>query len=249
MAVKQSAKINSLIAGDWPGGMAIVKQSIIDVFTNIVPFLVALIPAAVLLLGVLAGPHGAGIILIVLGVAGLIYSTLCLIPATPIYGLARADGRAMTTKEVYVWRWTPLWKLVVANLLLAVPIIIGFILLIIPGIIALILLVPTIALVQFIIIEEKNIGPIDAIKKAYHLSKPHRMKVWGIVGWYVLIVLAFLLVLGVIFGAFLGRAHASSLSDPHGHSSNRGGFGGGTSAFSATSFAYLYRWIGHQAKS
>lgn len=252
--VTEKKTTSPLISGQWPGGWAICKRSIIDFFTNIVPWLVGLLAtvplALALVLGATFADRGASlnVLVLILGVIGgiaLLFVGLCWFGATPIYGLARADGKKMTAREVYTVRWSIVWRLFVVSMLLVIPIFIGFLFFVIPGIILLIWLVPTFSLVPYVVVEE-NLDAMEAIKAAYRLSKGHEGKVWGILGWYFLISLVLLIPFIIILIATLHNTHTTSGS-VRAHSANHnssGGFGGG--ALSAISFAYLYRWIKQQ---
>lgn len=101
-------------ATEWPGGRFIVFRSVVDFFTNIVPWLVgalAFVPLIlVFILQIINVSSNAGssaglnIASAVLGIAGgiaLIYVSICWVSATPLYGLARADGKTMSTKDMY----------------------------------------------------------------------------------------------------------------------------------------------------
>lgn len=246
----------------WPGGFAIVKRSFVDFFTNIAPWLVGLLAFVPILVVILlqlsalsAGVSSASINIIsvfagLIGAVAILYVALCWVASVPLYGLARADGRAMTIKEVYTVRWRQIGRLIGATILLMIPIIIGFILLIIPGIIILILLIPTFVLVPFVIVEE-NLTIMESIKSARAIAKGHAGKVWGLIGVYFLIGLIIALPFIILFMA-LDSNTASAVTNVNrsqsGGASNTGGGGGGFagSPLSSISYAYLYRWIKKQ---
>lgn len=245
---------------EWPGGWFIVKRSIVDFFTNIVPWLVGTLAFAPLLvvaiLQLILHSQNAGSNLVInlvsallgiVSVVAILWVTVCWVGATPVYGLARADGKKMSIKEVYTIRGDILWRLVGTGILLGLAVLLGFILFIIPGIILLIWLLPTIVLVPYVVVEEK-LGAIDSIKRAHKLREGHASKVWGIVGWYMLLSLIILIPIGLIILAIVSR-NSHPVASTQGGSSNSssgggGGFGGGP--LSAISFAYLYRWIKQQ---
>lgn len=247
-------------AGDWPGGMFIVKRSIIDLFTNLVPWLVGVL-AFTPLFAALMLQYGsvnsgdrtlvniASIVLGVIGVAALLYTIACWIASTPVYGLARADGKKMTTKEVFTMRGGITWRLVGVAIVLGVALLAGFLLFVIPGIILAIWLMPAMVLVPYVVVEEK-LGVIASIKRAHQLGKGHAMKAWGIIGWFfllsVLLMIPFVLLMFALFSR--DASAASSSTTASGDSSQSGGSpsGFGLNPLSAISFAYLYRWIKQQ---
>ena len=255
----------------WPGAFSIVKRSFVDFFTNITPWLVGLlafVPLGLVLLLQLGAASSGGsstglkLLSVVFGlvsVLGILYVSLCWIASTPIYGLARADGRKVTIKEVYTLRWGLTFRLIGASILIMIPILIGFLLLIIPGIVALIMLVPTLCIVPYVIVEE-NLGVIDSIKAAHAMTKGHAGKVWGIAG--VFFVIGFILALPIILIVFALIGHSASAAtsvtygtstnNSSGGSSSSSGGGGGGSGFggnpiSTISYAYLYRWLKKQS--
>ncbi len=251
----------------WPGAFSIVKRSFVDFFTNITPWLaglLAFVPLGLVIIIQIAATAGGGssaglnIISLLLGlgsVIAIIYVSLCWIGATPLYGLARADGRKMTIKEVYTVRWGLTFRLIGASILIMIPIIIGFFLLIIPGIVALVMLVPTLSLVPYVLAEE-DLGVIDSIKAAHAMTKGHAGKVWGIAGVFILIgiILALPIIL-IVFALVAGSASAATSSysttqeTSSGSSSGGGGGGFGNNPISAISYAYLYRWLKRQSPS
>lgn len=258
-AVQQKSSFNS---GDWPGGRLIVKQSIVDFFTNIVPTLVGMLAIAPLVLALviqLLTNHQPGsanvainIISALLGLAGviaIIFTSLCWISSTPLFGLARADGKKMTTKEVYTVRGSLAWRQIKVGIVLGLGLLAGYLLFIIPGIILTIWLIPAMSLVSYVVVEE-DLGTIDSIKRAHQLAKGHAGKVWGIIGWY-LIVMAVILAPIVIILAIIFANSSSSIgstdtsSGGTGSNSQSSGSVGGN-LFSAISYAYLYRWIKRQ---
>lgn len=248
---------------DWPGGWFTVKRSIVDFFTNIVPWLVGLLAVVPLIMAAVIqaviNAKGVGsniylniamVALIFIGGMAAIYVFVCMLSSTPIYGLARASGKRMSTKEFYTVRWNIFWRILGVELLLGLAIIAGLLLFIIPGIVLAIWILPASVLVPYIIVEE-DMGVIDSLKRAYELGKGHEGKVWGIVGWYFLILLILLIPIALLlFAAYSNDSHSmanrlSNKNDSYNNSSSGGASGGGP--LTAISFAYLYNWIKYQS--
>lgn len=252
-------------ASKWLGGRFIVKQSIIDFFTNIVPWLVGLLAIVPILLAVIlqlatnsennTSSAAINIISAVLGLVGLVavvYTFICYLASTPLYGLARADGKKMTTREVFTIRGQLAWRIFKVEFLLTLAIIAGFLMLVIPGIVILVLFMPAMVLVPYVIVEE-DLGTVDSLKRAHQLGKDHLGKVWGIIGWFLLIGLIILIPIAIIIAAIVSRdSHSVSnvSSDTRSTSSNpSSGSGVGGNALTSIAFAYLYRWIQKQPEA
>ncbi len=131
------------------------------------------------------------------GLAGLIGFVISLAASTVVtIAYARLALLAEANPLGIDWNqlWAPehFWRVLGGMVLQGVIVLIGLVLLIIPGIIASLLLMFT----QLMIID-RSLGPVDAIKESYHLAKKHLFQLFLFALCITLLNLVGLILVGV----------------------------------------------------
>lgn len=107
---------------------------------------------------------------------GYIVSIILGIGSIQIF-LSLSRGGQTGIKELFTSvTWDRLFSYVVASIIYGILVTIGFFLLIIPGFIVMAVLMPYVYLVV-----DKNLGPIDSLRKAREITKGNRWQVFGLV--------------------------------------------------------------------
>jgi hypothetical protein len=144
---------------------------------------------------------------------------LLLIPAGVVLQLRSADHQKVELNEWLQLSARKFFPVVAYFILSGIVIVVGLVLLIVPGLIAL----TRLSMGQYLIVD-KSVGPIEAMKQSWNLTKGHAGKIWGaigvaiVVGLVVSILVSWIPLVGVIITS------AASL-------------------LIGVVFAMLYRWI------
>ena len=146
------------------------------------------------------GATGAGIVLLIIAVTGLIVLSIMLAIASIIVQLASVRGKKISFSEAVNQALPYFWRLVGLTILSILVIGLGFLLFIIPGVLAMFFLL----LASYVLIDQK-IGIVDAMRKSYEITKAH----WKVVG--ALIIVQFVIGLPAVvpvFGTIISMALA-----------------------------------------
>lgn len=122
------------------------------------------------------------------GVIGLV--SLLFIRALVVYNLSVADRRPLSVSQFFAVNVKQFFSLIVAGIAAFIILIIAAIPILIPWI----WVVPMFAVTGYVLVD-KDLGPFAALGASRHLATHHKGKVWGIIGWIVLV--------GIV-GALLG---------------------------------------------
>lgn len=129
---------------------------------------------------------------------------LVFLLALPVYGLALADRKPISVSDFLRPDARKYFALFVAGALYALAVLGSLLLLIIPAI----WVIAWFVLYEMVIVD-KNMGPVQALKESKKLLFKHKGKVWGLVGVSVLLTFpASLLQLLPVVGAVLSSAAA-----------------------------------------
>jgi uncharacterized membrane protein len=105
--------------------------------------------------------------------------------------LSAHDDPERTTLAA-LWHPSPLWKYLLASLLLSILVLLGLILFIVPGIIFLMMFWFTL-----LIVVDREFGPIEAMKESKRITYGHKWELLGLVLWGSLVLLLGVLAFGV----------------------------------------------------
>lgn len=136
--------------------------------------------------------HGAGVFALVGWLIGFAASTVVTIAYAR---LALSAGTGQHVGWNGLWAPEHFWRMFGATLLQGIIIVIGFILIIVPGIIAALIL----SFTQLLVVDKK-LGPIEALKESYRLTKGHLFQLFLFMLCLVLINIigALLLLVGLL---------------------------------------------------
>lgn len=145
------------------------------------------VSAVLFLIGMLSGFVQSVIVSVFGEDMGSVLSFLVSIVVNTAMGIGflcvylKAHDSVMSPTLRDLWHPAPFWKYLGAYLLMMVILVIGFILLIIPGIILSVALMFTLMLVV-----DKGLGPIEALKESARLTKGKR---WALLGFGLVMAL------------------------------------------------------------
>ena len=91
-----------------------------------------------------------------------------------------------------LWHPRPFWKFLAASILVGLAIGIGFVLLIVPGILAMVFFI-----FSTVIVIDRDLGPIEAMKESMRIGRGYRWSLLGLVVLLALIVFVGMLALFV----------------------------------------------------
>jgi uncharacterized membrane protein len=91
-----------------------------------------------------------------------------------------------------LWHPRPFWKFLAASILVGLAIGIGFVLLIVPGILAMVFF-----MFSTVIVIDRDLGPIEAMKESMAIGRGHRWPLLGLIALAMLIMIVGVLVLFV----------------------------------------------------
>jgi hypothetical protein len=106
---------------------------------------------------------------------------LIFLVAFPTYGLAVADKKQLSLREIVRPSFAKFMSVLVASILSGLIVGVSLLLLIIPAIWT----IAWLSLYSFAAVD-KNMGPVAALKESKRLASEHKAKVWGIIGVGVL---------------------------------------------------------------
>jgi hypothetical protein len=141
--------------------------------------------------------------------------------AIPLYCLALADNKKVSLGSLFRINFKKYFSILAAEILSILILVISFVLLIVP-------LIWTLPWIFFagLIVADKGMGPIAAIKESKRLVRDNKGKAWGIVGVSVLLGIAAGIVMSLPYGMHFGVV-LFSLS----------------AIWSTAASAVLYRWL------
>lgn len=99
--------------------------------------------------------------------------------------IIRAHDMLESAEVSDLWHPRPFWKFLAAQFLVGISVFVGFVLLIVPGVIAMLVLLFTL----YIVID-KELGPIEAMKKSAQITKGHR--------WELLLLVLLAVVINIV---------------------------------------------------
>lgn len=185
----------------WEGAFGAYKYSKAAVRRNLAAVIVMLI------LSSLSGYTGSDdrplislvfTVLAIIGSLGIVQATLAAVRSQET-GLGSAFKK--TLNPMLLLKFIGLWILVLLS------IIGGLILLIVPGLIIL----ARLTLAEYYLVD-KNMGIIEAYKASWAATKGHALKVWGIIGATIAMMLLMLTIIGIPFSIYFlvmyGAAYA-----------------------------------------
>lgn len=130
--------------------------------------------------------------------AGDAVSTLISLGIDSLIGIGfitvylKAHDAVMSPIYHDLWNPKPFWRYLGAYLLVMVCVVVGFILLIVPGVIVGLMLA-----FATIMVVDKGLGPIEAMKESARITKGHRLELLGLVGLTIAVNILGLLALVV----------------------------------------------------
>lgn len=106
-----------------------------------------------------------------------------------------------------LWHPQPYWKFLGTSILATIAIVIGFVLLIVPGLIALVLF-----MFSTILVIDRGLGPIEAMKESMRITAGHR---WSLFGLLCLLLLILFVGVLALFVGLLVAMPVSTLAFVH----------------------------------
>jgi len=120
--------------------------------------------------------------------AGYVVSIILAIGSIEIFLSLSRGGQAGIKQLFASVTWNRLFSYVVASIIYGILVTVGFFLLIVPGFIVMAMLMPYVYLVV-----DKNLGPVESLRKSREITKGNRWQVFGLV-----IVLGILNMIGLL---------------------------------------------------
>jgi hypothetical protein len=150
--------------------------------------------------------------------------SLLFVRAMVLYALSIADGRPLSVSQFLEVNVKQFFLLVLAYIAVFILLVIAAIPILIPWI----WVIPWLAFTGLALVD-KNLDPVAAMSESRRLADHHKGKVWGLIGWMVLVSIA---------GAILGIIpYLSYLARP------------AVTVVEGVGLAILYRWLQSQSQT
>jgi hypothetical protein len=177
----------------WPGAFGAFKPSKTAVMLNLMPILVMIL----VLFGVSIIVQMLTDNMVIDNVLATLVSSFATGALTFAY-LESVRGRKVSHNETFAAGVKYFVNIFVASILTLILLGISLVLLIVPFFFVL----PRLFLVDYFIVD-KNMGAIESIKASWAATKGHSLKVWGIIGVSVLMILLMITIIGIPVALYL----------------------------------------------
>lgn len=139
------------------------------------------------------------------GLVNLALSTFVGMGVTAFFLAAHDNPETVDLSTL--WHPRPFWKFLAASILVGLAIAIGLVLLVVPGILAMIFF-----MFSTVIVIDRDLGPIEAMKESMRIGRGHR---WSLLGLVVLLVLIVFVGLIALFVGLLVAMPVATLAFIH----------------------------------